>query len=106
MSVLKKKKAIEESGGLVLPKQYRISQPQPHALLTPDHFRVSQPLPQRMPVKDFRRWFDVNKGMKINRSTLCVWISAYKRGSYFSQKYRNLHNPSTVQDLTNGAQGE
>ena len=59
-----------------------------------------------MPVKEIKRWFDVNKGMKICRSTLCVWISAYKRGSYFSQRYHSLHNPSTDQDLTNSAQGE
>ena len=76
MSVLKEKKAC----GLVLLKQYRVSQPQPHALLTPDHFQVSQPLPQRMPVKD------VNKGMKINRSTVYVAYTVY----------RNFHIPSTV----------
>ena len=55
VSVLKKK-------SLVLPKQYR----------------ASQPLPERMPVKD------VNKGMKINRSTVCVAYTIY----------HNLHNPT------------
>ena len=54
-----------------------------------------------IPVTEIRRWFDKKYGLKINLSTLCTWISAYKREGFFSPRFRNVHNRSTVQDVTN-----
>ena len=56
-----------------------------------------------MPVNAIRRWFEENKGLKIYLSTLWSWVSGYKRKGFFPLYFRNLHNPSTVQ---NGTQGE